>query len=44
LFAEDIGQKSTDNYEQVPDAATNDELSHSLGQKRTSTSGYFQQF
>jgi len=31
LFTEDIGQKSTDNYEQVPDAATNDELSHSLG-------------
>jgi hypothetical protein len=31
LFTEDIGQKSTDNYEQVPDAASNDELSHSLG-------------
>ncbi len=35
MITEDIGQKSTDNYEQVPNAATNDELSHSLGQERS---------
>jgi len=34
LIIEDIGQISTDNYEQVPDAASNHELSHSLGRKR----------
>ncbi len=32
MITEDIGQKSTDNYEQVLNAATNDELSHSLDQ------------
>jgi hypothetical protein len=31
MITEDIGEKSTDNYQQVPDAASNDELSHSLG-------------
>jgi len=34
LFTEDIGQKPTDNYEQVPNAATNDQFSHSLGRKQ----------
>jgi hypothetical protein len=37
LITEDIGQKSTDDYEHVPDAANNDELSHSFGQKRPPT-------
>jgi len=31
FMAENIGEKSTDNYKQATDAAFNDEFSHSLG-------------
>ena len=34
-MAENIGEKSTDNYKQATDAAFNDEFSHSLGRKQT---------